>query len=194
MKAIIVTGPPGAGKGTQATYIADELGLVHYDTGSKLRELIATGQIAEGGHFEGKLNDPAEVREIVKKDVLAIAKSGRGVVLSGSPRTLLEAFGDINNEGLVNLLERLYEKQNVIIFSIEISLEESIERNTKRGEGRFDDKEDVIRLRYKEQYEENIIPTIKVIEEAGFRVIHIDGAPSREEVFADIKKHLSEIV
>ncbi len=194
-KAVIIFGPPGSGKGTQSEYIIKELGggLVEYDTGQRMRDLIAAGIIDDQGHSQGKLNDPNMVREIIKKDIGEIIQQDKGVVFTGSPRSIVEAFGDRGQEGLIDFLEREYGKDNLIFFSIEIPLEESIKRNLIRGEGRVDDDPEVIRRRYEDQYLKSVVPTIQEVKKRGFHVVRIDGVPSRPEVFVQIKQHLETL-
>lgn len=190
-RAIIITGPPGAGKGTQAKYVADYIGGVWYDTGSKIRERIAKGeQLAEGYVYStGQLLDPNATLRMVLGDVKEVFATHKSIVFSGSPRSVTEAFGS-GEGGLMHLLHDTYGIENVMVFHVVIPLEESIMRNIKRNEKRSDDTPETITRRYEEQYEQSVVPTIESMRSHGYNVIDIDGMPSPEEVFESIKKYL----
>lgn len=184
-------GPTGAGKGTQAQFITDHIGGVLYDTGSRIRERLAKDPASLGGydHSEGKLLDPERTRQMVLTDTAEICKSGKSIVFSGSPRSMLEAFGT-KDDGLMNLLDEIYGRENITLFSLYITVEEAITRNTKRGEGRDDESPETIRTKYKVQYEDSVAPMLQEIRNRGYNVIDIDGMSSREEVFVQIRKYL----
>ncbi len=153
MIAIILYGAPGSGKGTQAQLLADKLGLIHFDTGEYIRDLIYDPKYKSNKIIQrerklneaGKLNTPSWALKIVSDKVKEIKELfHRGVVLSGSPRTMFEAFGQsvdlrgTNAEkrgkqaGLIEILEKIYGKKNIFIFKINVSENETIERNTRR--------------------------------------------------------------
>jgi adenylate kinase len=132
--AIIIYGPPGSGKGTQANLLADKFNLTHFNTGkimdrtvhdpARQKEAIIRRErkLFDGG----KLMTPSFVFREVAKETKCIAKAGLGVVFSGSPRTMYEA------EGLFPILEHWYGKKNIFIFELRLLPEESIKRNSKR--------------------------------------------------------------
>lgn len=150
MIAIILYGPPGSGKGTQAKLIADKLDLFHFDTGQYLRQLLYDPKFQKNKIIQrerqineaGKLNTPSWVLKMISQRVRKIASLDQGLVFSGSPRTFLEAFGsnadhrglnaDQRGKGLMQILEKLYKKKNIFIFVLNISPKESIKRNTSR--------------------------------------------------------------
>ena len=193
-KAIIVMGPPGAGKGTQAQFIAEHIGGVWYDTGAKIRERLAKGEILDKeyvkeGYAAGKLLDSNKTLNIVLEDIKEVFASKKSVVLSGSPRSINEAFGS-GQGGLMHMLEDTYGKENVLVFSIHIPIDESIKRNMKRKDGRNDDTPKTIKVRYQEQYKQSVVPTIEAMKIHGCKIIDVDGTPTPEKVFRSIKKHL----
>ncbi|MDP3725284.1 MAG: nucleoside monophosphate kinase [Nanoarchaeota archaeon] len=214
---------PGAGKGTQAELLANELGLIHFDTGKYLERLLHSPEAEkdpilkrEQINFDtGKLTTPEWILGQAKKEAEKIATSGQGLIFSGSPRTLYETFGDEKEEGLANILVRLYGKENVYFIKLDIDEETTIERNSKRmvcSVERFSilteedeercralgglpekrkalDDPEIIRERLKE-YRERTFPIIRRLKEEGYNVIEIDGRPFPDEVFDSILREL----
>lgn len=133
-KAIIIYGPPGAGKGTQANLAARHFGYAHFDTGKYLESVVYDPEYRDDPvikkekiAFEtGKLMTPAWVLKIIKAKTNQIAKAGMGIVFSGSPRTCYEA------KRLLPILEKLYGRENIIFFLLDVSPAESIKRNSNR--------------------------------------------------------------
>ncbi|MBI2506599.1 MAG: nucleoside monophosphate kinase [Candidatus Colwellbacteria bacterium] len=208
-KAVIIMGPPGSGKGTQADLVASRFNLIHFDTGKYLsglnRKEIATGDLVK----------PSFVLRNVKKEARRIKQAGYGIALSGSPRTIFEAFGDRKREGLIPFLAKLYGQKNVFIFKLEIPAKTSIARNSKRmvcsvcGNShilkirlqrcpfcggklvkRVDDKPKIIKVRL-EEYSERTEPILAELKKRGFRAHIIDGTPKPERVFRAITKRIS---
>lgn len=213
-KAIILYGPPGSGKGTQAELLANKLDFVHFDTGRYLRDFLHNSkykndkivQYERKLNDSGKLNSPEWVLKIVSDKAKKINKLSKGVIFSGSPRTVFEAFGDKAHKGLMSVLERIYSKDNIHVFYIDISEKETIKRNTHRlvcsicrmpvlyeslprncsikvcpfcgGKFvyRFDDVDEVIKTRLNE-YSDRTKPIIEKLKKGGYRVIKIDGRP-----------------
>jgi len=139
--AVIILGPPGAGKGTQSYLLAEKLELYHLETSKILEEVMNQPQKKEWIKIKGKkyyfkkekerwkkgiLLSPPFVAYLVKKKIREIFKRGESIILSGSPRTLYEG------EEIVPLLEKLYGKKNIKIILLEIPPEESIFRNSHR--------------------------------------------------------------
>ena len=139
-KAIVIYGPPGAGKGTQAELIAKNFDFIHFDTGRKLRQIFRSPESdtdpvlkeEKKKSQEGKLLSGPWILEIVSDAVERISSAGTGIVLSGSPRTLFEAVGSDEKKGVFELLEDLYGKENVHVVELNISPEESVKRNEVR--------------------------------------------------------------
>src|SRR3989344_5922357 len=108
-KVIIVYGPPGAGKWTQANLLAGKLGLIHFDTGKYLEQTVHDPENQNNPEIKkekeifdsGKLLTPSFVLKIISQKTKEVSKSSFGIVFSGSPRTLYEAFGDEKNQGLI---------------------------------------------------------------------------------------------
>ncbi len=139
-KAILLFGPPGAGKGTQARLISQKTGFINFDTGSLIEKTIYNPKFykskvirRERKNFEaGKLCTPSWALELIRNSIEKISNNKLGIILSGSPRTLFETAGNNKHKGIINTLIKEYKKGNIIIFEIRIKEEESILRNSKR--------------------------------------------------------------
>jgi adenylate kinase len=139
-KAIIIFGPPGSGKSTQARLIADAQHAYLFDTGRFLESVVHDPHRQKNLVIKreralydaGKLMTPAFVLETVRGKAQQIAAIGSGLVFSGSPRTAYEAFGDASHEGLVHALVRLYGKRNVHFFELRVPLTTARKRNASR--------------------------------------------------------------
>lgn len=220
---IIIYGPPGSGKGTQAKLTAEKLGLFHFDTGQYLRGLLYNPKFQKNKIIQkemrlnkaGNLNTPSWVLKIISQRVKKIAGLGQGIVFSGSPRTIFEAFGGKKRIGLIRLLEKLYNKKNIFIFALKIPEKESIKRNIKRRvcsvcktpilriskyrnieilncpfcggklEYRVDDKKEIVLARLKE-YRERTLPIQKELKKRGYEIIDINGESLPEKVHKSI--------
>ena len=221
-QAVIIYGPPGSGKGTQAELLARKFGLVHFDTGRFIESVVHDKSAdrdpvlrRERKLFDsGKLCTPAWVFRITSAAVRNIAGAGFGIVFSGSPRTEFEAFGSEKQEGLVAILEKLYGKKNISVFSLAVKEQSSIRRNSSRFvcsvcglpilarakekrcalcagpmRTRTLDNPAVIKVRLKE-YEERTAPILKRMRKQGLHIFTINGEPLPYLVFRDIAKRL----
>ena len=223
-KAVIIYGPPGAGKGTQANLLAGKLGLIHFDTGRYLEQILHDPEMQNDKEIKkpreifdtGALVTPSFVLKIISKKAEEVAKSGFGIVFSGSPRTLYEAFGDDKSRGLIALLESEYGKENIIPIFLKIDPKVSILRNKNRkvcsvcGTAilyndidqhktcplcggalriRIVDNPAVFETRIKE-YEERTKPILSGLEKSGYKIMEIDGTPLPYKVFDEILEKL----
>lgn len=225
---IIIYGPPGAGKGTQARLLANKLDLIHFDSGRYLRELFYDSKNKKNKIIQkerklneaGKLCTPSWVLKVISKKVREIkGLLCKGVVLSGSPRTMFETFGDGKNKGLIKTLEETYGKKNIYILKINISEKETVERNTRRLvcsicglsilgmyidtwnvkicpfcggklKHRFDDIEKVIVNRIKE-YRERTEPIVEELKKRKYKVFEISGGSMPYEIHEKIMRVVS---
>jgi adenylate kinase len=144
---LILFGPPGAGKGTQAERLIEKYGLVHLSTGNLLRAEIAQktllGVEAKGFIDKGQLV-PDEVVIGMVGSYFDKNSNARGFLFDGFPRTVAQAVA------LDKLLE--FKKTEIAaVLALEVNEEELIKRLLNRGKtsGRTDDTdEDVIRKRF----------------------------------------------
>ncbi len=139
-KAVIIYGPPGAGKGTQANLLAWTKGFIHFDTGKFLDVLLHDKDNQSRPGFaealaqmdSGQLVTPEFVLKITTEEATKIGASNFSITFSGSPRTMFEAFGDEKNTGLVETLEKAYGKENVFPVHLVIDPHKAILRNKNR--------------------------------------------------------------
>ena len=139
-RAVIIYGPPGAGKGTQANLLSWKRGFIHFDTGRYLEQVVHNPENQKDPKIKeqaklfdsGILLDPVWVLNVVKEKTKDISGAGFDIVYSGSPRTLYEAFGDKKTEGLISVLEKEYGKKNIHVFLLKVRSESSIFRNSHR--------------------------------------------------------------
>ncbi len=139
-KAVILYGPPGSGKGTQAELLVRRYGFFHFDTGQYLRRLLNDPKNKNNKEIqrekklneEGTLNTPSFVLKRVREETRRISRMGLSITYSGSPRTLFEAFGDVKHEGLLALLKKEYGTKNVFIIQLLVNSASAAKRNAGR--------------------------------------------------------------
>ena len=213
---IILLGPPGGGKGTQAKKIVEKYGIPHIATGDILREAVAKG--TELGKKAKEYMDrgelvPDEIVIGIVRERLKQPDCEKGFLLDGFPRTIKQA------EALDEMLKELGKNIDAVIY-IDVPEEEVVKRITYRrtcrncgavyhliyappkednkcdkcgGElyQRDDDKEEVVRQRFK-VYMENTAPLIEYYEKKGL-LYRVDGTKSIDEVFSQIDEILQKI-
>lgn len=196
--AIVILGCPGSGKDTQAELLAKKFGLVHIISSELIRKTLATSK--KNIKLNGKVYDVLKEREnersgalvnfsfvsdLVKEKIKKIAKSQKGIVLSGSLRSLTEFKEELP------LLEKFYGKENIYIFHLIISPKEVYIRNLKRHRKDFPelDTKKIIakRLRVFNKY---TFPVIKILKRQK-NIININGEQSIMNVYLDILRTLS---
>jgi len=188
MKFIILVGPPGAGKGTQAKLLQERFGLPQVSTGDLFRYNLQNetelGKLARTYMDRGELV-PDEVTVAMVKARLSEDNCAGGAILDGFPRTLAQA------EALDELLADMGGKIDVVP-SIEVPQDVLVERLLKRAilEGRADDNEETIRTRM-QVYEDQTKPLLDYYGEKGL-VVPVDGQQAIEEVQEDLVKVIEE--
>ena len=175
---LIILGPPGAGKGTQASRIAEHLGITAISTGDIFRSNIKNEtplglQVKEILASGGYVSD--EVTNAIVEDRLAQDDCARGFLLDGYPRTLaqveaLDGMLAANGAALDHVLELTVDDEAVVA------------RLLKRAEseGRADDTEDVIRERMA-IYHRETKPLSDTYREHGL-LVEVDGLGEVDEV------------
>lgn len=190
MARLLIVGPPGAGKGTQATKIAETFSVPAISTGDIFRANIK-GQTELGQRVQaiieaGELVPDALTNEIVA-DRLKQDDAVKGFLLDGYPRTVEQVHA------LDSMLEPIGATLDAVIL-LEADTEAVIERLLKRAEleGRADDTEEVIRHR-QEVYAEQTAPLIELFTERRI-LVSVDGMGTVEEVADKIQAALSEVL
>jgi len=157
MTIIVLFGPPGSGKGTQAQVLAEKFGFKHVSTGDlfryNLKNNTQLGQEAKSYMDKGKLV-PDELTTKMLKDELQRNLDQKGFILDGYPRTTSQA------EALDLLLDELFQTDVDVTLALNVEDEILVERIKKRSldSGRTDDAdENIIRDRIKEYYDKTAI-------------------------------------
>ena len=172
---LLIMGPPGAGKGTQAKILGKKYNLLHLSTGDILRHEIdqktEIGLEAQSYMNKGNLVPDNVLLTIVKNALTQLKDSG--VILDGFPRTVPQA------EGLDKIFENLDSKIDYIL-NIHVESNILINRLIERAKnsGREDDTEEVIINRQK-VYQDLTAPLIHFYKD---EIIQIDGDGPIEEV------------
>lgn len=199
---IVLFGPPGAGKGTQAEKISKKYGLPHISTGEILRKNIEaktpTGLVALGYIERGKLAPDDIVIELLKSEL----DFKKGFLLDGFPRTLVQAemLDEITSlDAVVNIM---LDSESVIDritsrlvcplcgknYNSKIAKADFCEIDGTKLVKRKDDTEETVRERLK-VYTAQTVPVLDYYRRQN-KVIDIDGQSGVDEVFERIKKAL----
>ena len=179
---LLLMGPPGAGKGTQAVGIAQRLGVPHISTGDIFRANVSQGtplgveaqRYMEAGEYVPDSVTNAMVRDRIEQD-----DCRAGFLLDGYPRTM-DQVGELDamlrSDG--HVLDRVVE--------LTVDVDEVVARLVKRAaeQGRADDTEDVIRRRL-EVYAEQTAPLTALYSERGI-LVQVDGMGAVSDVEARI--------
>lgn len=175
---LILLGPPGAGKGTQAVKIAEKFGIPAISTGDIFRANVAErtelGQTAQRYMDAGEYV-PDEVTNAMVADRLSQDDARTGFLLDGYPRT----------EPQVDELDKMLSNAGVeldAVVELTADSDEVVGRLLKRAEdqGRADDTESVIRRRL-EVYADQTEPLVRIYTERGL-LIEVDGLGEIDEV------------
>ena len=179
---LILLGPPGAGKGTQAARVCEANGLVHLSTGDLLRAAVGAGTAlgleAKSFMDAGNLVPDTLVLALVRERLEQPDAAG-GFLLDGFPRNVTQAqalAADLGDKGVEKVVH------------MKLDDEEIVQRLLARG--RADDTEEVIRNRL-EVYRAETAPLIAHYEGMGL-LTTIDALGSMDEVFDRIAGALGE--
>jgi adenylate kinase len=183
---IILMGPPGAGKGTQAKLIAERLSIPAVSTGDIFRANVTQGTplgLEAKRYMDAGEYVPDEVTNGMVRERLREDDADKGFLLDGYPRTVAQV------EELDSMLLDADHALNAVLV-LTVDQEELIQRLLKRAqsEGRTDDTEDVIRRR-QEVYAEQTAPLLDVYS-ARDLLIEVDGMGDVGDVTARVFKAL----
>ena len=184
MLNLVLFGPPGAGKGTQAEFLIKSYGLIHISTGdllrSELQKETELGKKAKTFMDKGELV-PDEVVIGMIKNKLESNTSAKGFIFDGFPRTVAQA------EALDNLLEERGTPISAML-SLEVEKQELIDRLLKRGEisGRADDQDQSVIENRINVYNEKTSPLIEYYKKQD-KHYGINGMGSIEEIAERLK-------
>lgn len=189
MTRLLIIGPPGSGKGTQAHRLSEQLGVVEISTGDMFRTHLAA-QTPLGIQAQKYLDSGDLVPDHVTTDMVRERLSRQdvmnGFLLDGYPRTVAQ-MNDLDAilESTGNALEAVLE---VIVGD-----EEIVRRLLRRAgiEGRSDDTEDVIRHRL-QLYREETEPLIARYAERGI-LVRVDGTADVDQVTASARKAIETL-
>ena len=181
---LIILGPQGSGKGTQAELLQKKLSAALFGAGDTLRDIAKQNTelgrlVHQTINVEGKLLEPELITRVMKERIQTAPKD-KNVIIEGYPRSvsqyeLFKQFWTVLNRGDFSAL------------FIDLGEEDAVKRLMLRK--RIDDTESAIRQRLQLFYSETL-PMVKAMEVDG-KVIRINGAPSIEEVHKEILEKLN---
>ncbi len=186
---VLMLGPQGAGKGTQAKRISVEYAVPHVASGEILR-----AEMAAGTELGLRVKDVYDRGDLVSDDLMIELIHNRleqpdtesGFILDGFPRTTVQA------EALDSILADIGRAFSVV-FALQISDEVAFERLRRRAaiEGRADDNDTAIRRRL-DNYHRETEPLIEYYRVRG-NLVPIHGDGSENQVFAEIQRALEQV-
>jgi len=190
MTNIVLFGPPGAGKGTQANFLKEKYDLVHISTGDVFRYNIknetALGMLAKSYMDKGELVPDQVTIDMLNKEVEKNTDA-KGFIFDGFPRT------DAQAKALDDLMDSKDSQINAMV-ALEVDDEVLVERLLERGKtsGRADDAdESIIRNRIKEYYNKTAI--LKDYYSNQDKYFGVDGVGSIEEITIRLSKVLDTL-
>ena len=187
MTRLLIMGPPGAGKGTQAVGLAERIGGAHISTGDIFRANVANetelGKAAKQYMDAGKYV-PDEVTNAMVRDRLK-QPDAESFVLDGYPRTA-DQVGELDA-----ILAEIGASLDAVLLLVVDDREELVQRMIKRAEtsGRADDTEEVIRHR-QDVYDDETAALVPIYRERGL-LREVDGIGDIDEIAGRIDTALA---
>lgn len=182
MTRLVLVGPPGAGKGTQADVLSERLGLPHISTGDLFRahvgEQTPLGQEAKRYLDSGELVPDSVTNEMVRERLVE-PDAKAGFLLDGFPRNTQQA------EALGRILS---ESDTALDAVIQLQVAEDVVVHRLLSRGRADDSEEVIRRR-QQIYASETAPLLEYYADI---LLAVDGVGSVDEVAARVLKALRD--
>ncbi|GAA4523220.1 adenylate kinase [Brachybacterium paraconglomeratum] len=186
-RRLLIVGPPGAGKGTQAVRLAEELSIPAISTGDIFRANVS-GQTELGVLAKSYMDKGEYVPDSVTNDMvrsrLAEDDAQDGFLLDGYPRTLDQVSA---LDGMLTELDTTLDAVLLLVVETEEVVGRLVERG--RAQGRSDDTEETIRHRL-EVYSEQTAPLIDVYEKRDL-VRRVDGMASIDDVTTSLRGALA---
>ncbi len=189
MKNIILFGPPGSGKGTQAAMLEERFNLLHISTGdlfrSEMKENTRLGKLAKDYIAKGELV-PDEVTVGMLRNKVQQNPDARGFIFDGFPRNIEQA------EALDKLLAEI-DTEIFKLLALNVTDEEIIARIKNRGKtsGRADDLDESIILNRIDVYKNTTKPVYEYYAERN-KAFTIDGMGSIQEIHERLSSCLNE--
>jgi adenylate kinase len=175
---LVIMGPPGAGKGTQAVVLAAAIGVPHISTGDIFRANVSQGSplgVQAQAYMDAGEYVPDGLTNAMVRDRLSQADCSAGFLLDGYPRTL-EQVDELDSvlEGTGAGVDKVVE--------LTVDVDEVVSRLVRRSveQGRSDDGEDVIRRRL-ELYFDATAPLTALYEKRGL-LVQVSGMGPVEDV------------
>jgi adenylate kinase len=172
---VVLLGPPGAGKGTQAQKLSEKLGIPQISTGDLFRANISNGTplgLEAKRYLDAGDLVPAELTNKLVEDRIEQPDAADGFILDGYPRSVAQA------EALDEMLKNHNTKLDAVL-EFKVSEDELFTRLKSRG--RADDTEDVIRNRM-QVYQNETAPLLEYYSHNNLQTV--DAVGSLDEVFA----------
>ena len=188
---LILFGPPGSGKGTQAVKLAEEFNLLHISTGdlfrSELKNETPLGVVAKKYMDKGELVPDEVTIGMLSNKLDEYAGKVEGFIFDGFPRTQPQA------EALDKLLD-LKKTEISLVLALAVAEDEIVQRIKERGKssGRADDLDDtIIRNRFKVYLKETaqVADHYKKVN----KVVELNGVGSIDEIFENLKTAINAI-
>ena len=186
-RAVVFMGPPGSGKGTQASLLVARDAFVHYDMGSYLRSMINSDS---HDPLIGKIRAIVERGDLLPDDILCAAfeqmiqdaANKRAIIIDGIPRSK----GQV--DAVTQSLARNGFSHNFFVY-LRVSDATAIDRLVKRA-ARKDDAPEVVPTRIA-NYHRITLPAIEYAKQIGACVVEIDGEPAIQAVYDAINRVIS---
>jgi adenylate kinase len=186
---LILMGPPGAGKGTQAKVVAEHFGVPAISTGDIFRFNVSEGTelgVKAQEYMDAGEYVPDEITNLMVRNRIDESDAEPGFLLDGYPRTLAQVE---ELDGMIKFTG--HELDAVVVLTVDG--EELVQRLLSRAEtdGRSDDTEDVVRRR-QEVYAEQTEPLIGVYRDRNL-LIEVDGMGAVDDVTKRIFDALDDV-